>query len=154
MQPAPLAIRVAGALVAVQGLLGIVFGVALIFRVAQGAGGPGNNVLGEVAYFLLLGLGVAFVGVLLVLGRRGARTPAGVVQLVLLGVAWYVASGSEQLAPGIALGLVALAILVLLFTSQSRQWSMGTGEYERGDDDRNAGDRKQSDGDSTGDAKR
>lgn len=147
MQPAPQAVRVAGALVTVQGLLGMAFGVALIFRVIQGAGGPGNNVLGEVGYFLLLGLGVTFVGVLLVLGRRGARTPAVVVQLVLLGVAWYVAGDSERLAPGLALGAVAVVIVVLLFVGRSRRWAMGVGEYDREQPD---GDRT---GDSAGDAK-
>lgn len=134
MESAPLAVRVAGVVVAGQGLTGIGFAVALVFRLAGGAGGPGNNVLGTAGYFAVLGFGVAFAGLALAAGRRAARTPAVVVQLVLLGVAWYTVSGSGQWLVGLLAAAMSVAVLVLVFIGPSRRWAMGVGDTESGDE--------------------
>lgn len=132
MEPAPSTVRVAGLLVALEGITGIGFGIALTGRLS--AGGPGNNVLGEVSYFVLLGLGVGFAGLLLAAGKRGARTPAVVVQLVLLGIAWYLVSGSGRLLIGLLVAALGLVVIVLLFVGRSRRWAMGVGEFGPAED--------------------
>jgi hypothetical protein len=75
----PWQIRASGVTVGVEGLLGIVFAVALAIRSASSPAGVGL-VLGEAGYFLLIGAALVFVAVGLVPGRRWARTPAIVTQ--------------------------------------------------------------------------
>jgi hypothetical protein len=115
-------VRVAGALVCAQGLLGLVFVVALVWRVVGGTERAGN-VLGEAGYFLVLSAAVLAVGAGLVLGRRWARTPAIVVQLLLLGVAWYTAGPSGRPEYGIPVAAVCLVTAGLLFSPAARTWS-------------------------------
>jgi hypothetical protein len=118
-------VRIAGALVVVQGLAGLAFAVALLVRaigVAQKNSGP---VYGEAAYFAVLAAGVLAVAIGLVAGHRWARTPAVVVQVLLLGVAWYTAGSSGQPVAGTGVAVVSVAVLVLLFMAKGRAWAMG-----------------------------
>ncbi|WP_106187589.1 hypothetical protein [Umezawaea tangerina] len=123
----PPAARLAGALTALQGLAGIAFAVALVFRAFGGAESTGK-VLGEAGYFTVLCAGVLAAGVGLVLGRRWARTPSIVVQLLLLGVAWYMYGPSGQQLVGSLIGLYCVVVIVLLFTNPVREWTLGLGE--------------------------
>ncbi len=122
---APPTVRGAGLLVGLQGLAGLAFAVALLVRAFGGASTPGNNVFGEAGYFAVLGGAVVLVGVALVLGKHWARSPAVVVELLLLGVAWYAAGPSGRPAIGVPVGVLCVVVLYLLFTARSRAWSMG-----------------------------
>jgi hypothetical protein len=122
---APPTIRGAGILVGLQGLAGVGFAVALLVRALGGASTVGNNIYGEAAYFVVLGGGVVAVGVALFLGRRGARGPAVVVELLLIGVAWYAFGPSGRPEIGAPVGILCLVVLYLLFTLRSREWSLG-----------------------------
>ncbi|GAB2982169.1 hypothetical protein [Saccharothrix stipae] len=124
----PPAVRAAGALTALQGLAGLAFAVALVVRSfeAEEAGG----VLGEAAYFAVLSAGVLAAGVGLVLGKHWGRTPAVVVQLLLLGVAWYMYGPSGRQLWGALLGAYVVGTLVLLFTNPVRRWALGVDEDE------------------------
>jgi len=123
----PAAVRVAGAMTAVQGLAGIAFAVALVVRAFGGAESTGK-VLGEAGYFTILCAGVLAAGVGLVLGKRWARTPSIVVQLLLLGVAWYMYGPSGQQLVGSLIGLYTVMVIALLFTNPVRRWTLGVDE--------------------------
>ncbi|WP_084735497.1 hypothetical protein [Actinophytocola xinjiangensis] len=122
---APVTVRGAGALVGLQGLAGLGFAVALLVRALGGASTEGNNIYGEAAYFGVIGAAVVAVGMALVLGKHWARSPAVVVELLLLGVAWYAAGPSGRPEFGVPIGLVCALVLYLLFTNRSREWSFG-----------------------------
>ncbi|HEY0449208.1 hypothetical protein [Actinophytocola sp.] len=131
---APPTIRGAGILVGLQGLTGIGFAVALLVRALGGASTEGNNIYGEAGYFTVLGGGVVAVGVGLVLGKHWARSPAVVVELLLLGVAWYAAGPSGRPEYGVPVGVVCVVVLYLLFTVRSREWSLGLDDEDSGTD--------------------
>jgi hypothetical protein len=44
-------------------------------------------------------------------------------QLILLGVAWYVGTGSGQWLAGVVVAVVVLAVLALLFSPSALQWA-------------------------------
>jgi hypothetical protein len=123
----PRPVRVAGLLVVVQGLGGIGFAVALAVRAltVEGGGLPVRDIVGEAGYFVLVGAALVAVGVGLVGGRRWARTPAIVTQLLLLPVVYTLLGPSRQLLLGIAAGVVVAATFLLLISEASRTWSMG-----------------------------
>lgn len=122
---APQNVRVAGALVAAQGVVAVVFAVVLAVR-AVGAGAQAQGLgLAEGAFFLLMGAGVVAIGLGLVRGRRGVRTPAIVVQLLLLPVVYSLIGPSKQLLLGIGTGAVVILTFMLLISDQARRWSMG-----------------------------
>ncbi|HZG89545.1 MAG TPA: hypothetical protein VEZ42_04960 [Pseudonocardia sp.] len=120
----PPQVRVAGLLVGLQGLLSIGFAVALALR-APSSTAPAAAVLGEAGYFALTGAALLFVAFGLVTGRRWARTPAIVTQLLLLPVVYSLIGPSRQLVLGIVAGAVVVATFLLLISERSRYWSMG-----------------------------
>jgi hypothetical protein len=120
----PWQVRVAGTVVGAQGLLGVGFAVALAIR-ASSSRAPVSAVLGESGYFLLIGAALVFVGIGLLTGRRWARTPAIVTQLLLLPVVYSLIGPSRQLVLGIITGIVVVATFLLLISERSREWSMG-----------------------------
>lgn len=129
---APQNVRVAGALVAAQGAVAVVFAVVLAVRSLGSAGratGPGTA---EAVFFLLIGAAVVAVGFGLVRGRRGVRTPAIVIQLLLLPVVYSLLGPSKQLLLGIVSGAVVILTFLLLISDQSRRWSMGEDYPEEG----------------------
>ena len=62
-------------------------------------------------------------------GRRGARTPAIVTQLLLLPVVYSLIGPSQQLLLGIAAGIDVVATFLLLISERSREWA--TAPYSR-----------------------
>ncbi|KAA2260973.1 hypothetical protein F0L68_19450 [Solihabitans fulvus] len=128
---APRSVRLAGLLVGLQGLAGVAFAVAVVVK-AIGAPAQRGALLGEAGYFVLLGGGVLFAGICLVLGKRGARTPAIVMQLLLLAVAYYAYSSHQRLA-GLLVAAFCVTVLVLLFTAPARAWVLRVGETHDGD---------------------
>jgi hypothetical protein len=119
----PTPVRAAGVLVGVQALAAAVFTVALVLRAGATDLGTGA-VLGEAGFFLLVAAAVGSVAAGLVRGRRWARTPALVVQLLLLPVV-YSLLASRQLPIGLAAGALVFAAFMLLINERSRLWSMG-----------------------------
>lgn len=120
----PRQIRVAGALVGVQALLGIGFAVLLAVR-ALSPDVQVGAVVGEAGYFVVIDGALLAVGVGLVAGRRWARTPAIVTQLLLLPVVYSLLGPSRQLVLGIVAGAFVVTTLLLLISERSREWSMG-----------------------------
>jgi hypothetical protein len=118
----PRSVRAAGVVVCLQGVAALSFAAALVVRAAAGVDRVAG-VLGEAGYFAVLGAGVLAVGVSLVRGRRWARTPVLVVQLLLLGVAWYAAGPSGRPEYGVPVGLLCLATAAALLTARARAWA-------------------------------
>ena len=127
---APPTIRGAGILVGLQGLTGVGFAVALLVSAFGGASTTGNNIFGEAAYFVVIGGAVVAVGAALFLGKHWARGPSVVVELLLLGVAWYATGPSGRPAIGVPVGVLCVVVLYLLFTVRSREWSLGLDESD------------------------
>jgi hypothetical protein len=117
-------VRAAGVLVALQALLALVFAGFLVVR-ASSAELPVSFVLGEAAYFAVIGAALLAVGLGLLAGRRWARTPAIVTQLLLLPVVYSLLGPSRQLVLGIVAGAVVITAFLLLISERSRMWSMG-----------------------------
>jgi hypothetical protein len=121
-------VRVAGVLVGVQGLLGLGFAAALVVRAltAEESSGLGvGDIVGQAGYFVVVGAALVAVGAGLVAGRRGARTPAIVAQLLLLPVVYTLLGPSHQLLLGIVAGVFVAGTFLLLISEPSRTWSMG-----------------------------
>lgn len=123
----PRQVRIAGALVASQGALALAFTVALVVR-STAAQARAGAVLGEAGYFLIVGAALVGVGYGLLTGRRWARTPAIVTQLLLLPVVYSLIGPSRQLALGIAAGAVVFAAFMLLISEPARRWWTGLDE--------------------------
>nr|WP_157529171.1 hypothetical protein [Kibdelosporangium sp. MJ126-NF4]CEL22035.1 PROBABLE CONSERVED INTEGRAL MEMBRANE PROTEIN [Kibdelosporangium sp. MJ126-NF4]CTQ92816.1 PROBABLE CONSERVED INTEGRAL MEMBRANE PROTEIN [Kibdelosporangium sp. MJ126-NF4] len=118
----PGTVKTAGLLVGIEGLAGIAFAVVLLFG---GSSLPGGNLIAEAGYFVVIFGGVLACGVGLLLGKRWARGPATVIQILLLGVSWYAIGPSGQPAYGILGAVWCIAVLVLLFRASSRTWADG-----------------------------
>jgi len=123
--PVPQPVRWVGVIVGLQGLAGTAFAIALLIKAITSAPEPGENVYALAGYFALVGAAVITVGVALFRGRRWARTPAVVVQILLLGAAWYAISGSARWAIGVPVVVLCIVVLVLLFIAPSREWATG-----------------------------
>lgn len=121
----PPTVRAAGVLVGVQGLAAAAFAVVLAVGAGSSPMGVGP-VLAEAGFFLLVAVTLGAVGGGLVAGRRWARTPALVIQLLLLPVVYSLLS-SRQLLIGLVCGVVVFATFMLLINERSRAWSMGLG---------------------------
>lgn len=118
---APRLVRAGGLLVGLQGAAGVVAAVGVL---VSGSTGP-TLVLATAVWFAGFGVALLAVGVSLVRGRRGARTPAIVAQILLLGVAWYAAGPSSQPAFGVPAAILCVAVLVLLLCPPSLRWALG-----------------------------
>jgi hypothetical protein len=119
----PPQVRLAGVLVGLQGAAGIAAAVAILVR-ALGADALSGALLGESGLFLLLGGAVLAAGAGLVRGRRWARTPAIVTELLLLPVVYSLLGPSRQLLLGVVAGVYVLTTFLLLISERSRLWSM------------------------------
>jgi hypothetical protein len=115
-------VRGAGLLVVLQGLVGVGFAVALLVKALSGAETIGN-LYGEAAYFAVLGGAVLGCGIALFLGKRGVRGPITVIQILLLGVAWYAMGPSGRPEYGIPVGALCVVVLYLLYNVRARVWA-------------------------------
>jgi hypothetical protein len=120
---APPAVRGAGVIVALQGVAALVMAAVLAVRGLAGADQHVVNGLGTAIWFALVGGAVLAAGCSLVVGKRWGRGLGVFTQLLLLPVAWYLAVGSHQPAFGIPLGIVALTVLILLFSPAAVRWA-------------------------------
>jgi peptidoglycan/LPS O-acetylase OafA/YrhL len=119
-------VRIAGGLVGLQGVAGVAVAMGLLVATVRGFTGP-VSVLATAAWLAGFGVILLAVGANLVRGRRGARTPAIVAQLLLLGVCWYAAGPSSQLAYGVSAAAFCVAVLVLLFCPPALRWATEQG---------------------------
>jgi hypothetical protein len=131
---APRQVRLAGVLVGLQGLVGFGFAVALVVRAltVEGTGLLVRDIVGEAGYFVVIGAALVAVGAGLIAGRRWARTPAIVTQLLLLPVVYTLLGPSRQLLLGIVAGVFVAGTFLLLISEASRRWSMGLDELRGG----------------------
>ena len=118
----PTTVRRAAGLVAVQGALAIVAAVVFVIRGLAGADRHIVDGYGNAAWFAVIGGAVLAAGWALWTGRRWGRGIAVFAQLLLLGVAWYAGVGSHQWIYAVPLAVLAVAILVLLFSRSAIQW--------------------------------
>lgn len=122
---APPAVRSAGWIVVLQGVAALVVAAVLVVRGLRGADQRVVNGLGTAVWFAVVGGGVLAAGHALVAGKRWGRGLGVFTQLLLLPVAWYLGVGSHQPAFGIPLGIVALTVLLLLFSPAVVRWAAG-----------------------------
>jgi hypothetical protein len=120
---APRSVRVAGALVAVEGLATLAFTIAVFVRTLATTGDR-TPLYGEVGFFLLMAVVIVAVAGGLLLGRPWSRTPSAVLQVLLIAVAGYAIGPSKLVVPAIITVAVCLATLVLLFTAPARAWAV------------------------------
>lgn len=128
--PAPREVRLAGLIAIVLGAAVLALGVALLFAPAA----PGNNVLAEAAFYVVLAVAVLVGGAGLALGHTWARSPGVVIALMTAGVGWYLAVPSGVPGLGVPVILAGLLMLVLLFRQPSRAWALGQQEGETEED--------------------
>lgn len=124
----PRTVRIAGVLTTLQAVAGLVFVVALLIRsTTTDLGGVGEfgpaQTYGEAGYFALLSAGVLAAGLGMLNGKHWARTPALLMQLMLLGTAWYAFGPSGQPVIGLVLAVPAIAVLWFMFNREGRRWS-------------------------------
>ncbi|HEY6422856.1 MAG TPA: hypothetical protein VIY28_06330 [Pseudonocardiaceae bacterium] len=123
---APRPVRIAGVLVGLQGATGVAIAVGLLFVPALGEPTGPAPVLATAAWLAGFGALLLAVGANLVRSRHGARTPAIVAQILLLGVCWYASGPSSQPAYGVPAAAFCVAVLALLFCPPALRWSTGT----------------------------
>ncbi|ASO22471.1 peptidoglycan/LPS O-acetylase OafA/YrhL [Actinoalloteichus hoggarensis] len=134
LDTAPRSVLIAGVLVGLQGIAGLVFTAMLLIREVSGqAMETGLSGYGHAAYFTLLSGGVLAFAVGLLRGRPWSRTPALFIQILLLGVAWYAFGPSGRPVAGIALAVYCTAAMLLLHTPAARLWGMGLTPEEAGE---------------------
>ncbi|MGW5112345.1 hypothetical protein [Nocardia sp. NPDC004123] len=126
----PGTVRVAGALVALEGALGLVAMVVLIIVGVNGSAQSPKNSYLTAGYAAILGGAVLAAGIGLMRGKRWGRAIATLTQLLLLGVAYYMFT-SDRPEFGAPLGLLALGALGALFAPASNRWmAAGYGSVE------------------------
>ena len=121
----PAAVRGAGLIVAVQGVTGVVVAAVLLIRAIGGASQRGNNVFGTSAWFALAGGAVLAAGWALLAGRRWGRGLAVFAELLLLGVAYYLTTGSHRPLIGVPVAALSATVLALLFSPAALRWVAG-----------------------------
>lgn len=119
---APLPVKAAAAVVCLQGLAVLAAAVLLVVLELDGSTRLGG-VYAEAGFFALMAVAVLACGVALLLGKQGARGPAVVIQVLLLGVAWYAIGPSARPGYGIPVAVVSVLALVLLLGAQARGWA-------------------------------
>ncbi|GGL85794.1 hypothetical protein [Nakamurella endophytica] len=119
--PPPRVVAVAGWLVVGQGAALAVFAVAMVVS-GLGNGAAVGQLLAQGAYYLVLAAGAAVCGLALVGGRRWGRTPALVLQLLTLAVAYWMAVPSGRLLLGSTLAVVAAVTGGLVLTRPANEW--------------------------------
>lgn len=119
--PPPGTVRVAAILVALQGLgLVVLAGMTLVSGISHDA--RGAQLGAQVAYFVVLGAALVFVASGLLRGRRWARTPALVAEVVVVAVGMWMAFPSERLGQGIAVIGVGVLTFGLLVSPRANHW--------------------------------
>jgi glucose dehydrogenase len=120
--PSPSTVRQAAIATAAEGVALVVVALVLVLRALGGAHERSISGYGTAVWFVVMGAALLAAAWALWTGRRWGRGITVFAQLLLLGVAWYVAVGSQRWAYGAPIALVALVTLVLLFSPSAVQW--------------------------------
>ncbi|WP_313673854.1 hypothetical protein [Mycolicibacterium sp.] len=119
----PATVRLAAALVGLQGALAVLGAVVFVIR---GIGGPDSPVVSGFAnavWFVVFGAALLTSAWALWTGRRWGRGIAVFAQMLLLPVCWYLGVGSHRWVYALPAALVCLTILaLLLFAKATVQW--------------------------------
>ncbi|HSA52999.1 MAG TPA: hypothetical protein VLH10_23180 [Yinghuangia sp.] len=110
----PVSFRIATGFVAVETAVGLGFSLYILGASVFGDPSDEGKGISEGIYLLLLGLGMLATTVGLVRGRRWSRSPAITINLVVLGIGYWMISGSGRWAFGILILAVGLASIVIL----------------------------------------
>ncbi|MGH3779700.1 MAG: hypothetical protein ACRDRO_03455 [Pseudonocardiaceae bacterium] len=124
----PRSVRIAGVLVGLQGLTGLIFAIALVVLRRSGGLSSLSDLLAEAGFFAVMAATIIAVAVGLLRGSRWSRTPAAVLEVLLVGIAWYAGGPSGQLAWGLGVAALCVLILLLLFTASARAWAIESDE--------------------------
>jgi len=117
----PPVVRGTGVVVVLEGLVALLFAVALVIDGIRGA--DARIAYGTAGWFVLVGAALSAAGLALWRGRRWGRGVAVFAQLLILPVSYYMASGSHRPELGVPLGVVALITLALLFSGPALKWA-------------------------------
>lgn len=120
----PPQVRLLGAIAALQGGAGLVFAAVLVYRdLVQHHTERDVSIsgLGTSVWFLLIGGAVFAAGVALVTGRRWGRGIAMMAQILLLPVAYYLATSGKWIV-AVPVLVVALVGLFGVFHPRSVAW--------------------------------
>lgn len=122
--PPPHTVRIAAVLVLLEAFgLVVLGGVNLVSGLTDPTAGISvGRTLAQVAYYLVLAAALALCASGLLRGRRWARTPSLVAQLVVLAVGVWLIAPSGQLVWGPLLVLVGLTGAVLLLSRPANVW--------------------------------
>ncbi|APE38686.1 hypothetical protein BOX37_24265 [Nocardia mangyaensis] len=118
----PTTVRVAGGLVALEGMAGVVTAIVLIVRAMNGHDQSMASGVGTAIWFAVLFGGVLAAGIALFTGRRWGRAVAVIAQVLLLPVVWSLLTDSHQPLFGSLLGIVVVGAIVALFAPASSRW--------------------------------
>jgi len=118
----PTSIRVAGALVTLEGLAGVGTAVVLVVRALTGHDQSVASGIGTAMWFGVLFGGVLAAGIALLRGKRWGRAIAVIAQVLLLPVAWSLLTDSHQPLWGSLLAIIALGGLAALFAPASSRF--------------------------------
>lgn len=123
----PTPVRVAGWIASIQGLVGVCFAVYLVIHAAMGYEEATVEIsgYGTAGWFFLIAGPVLAAGLGLLRGKRWGRGLVILAELLLIGVAWYAASGSAQYVAAVIVGGTALVALFALFRDESIEWYEG-----------------------------
>ena len=118
----PSVVRYAGFTAAAEGVVALIVAVVLVVRAVAGADQHIVNGYGTAGWFAVMGAAVLAAGWALITGRRWGRGIAVFANLLLLPVAWYIVAAHQPIY-AVALGGVAIAVLVLLFSPPALRWA-------------------------------
>jgi hypothetical protein len=119
----PTTVRIAGALVVLEGVVAIGFALYSVIRAASGEHDQSvTNGYGLALWLSILFGGVLAAGIALLRGVRWGRAVAVVAQILLLPVAWSLLMDSKQVVLGILMALIVVPALVLLFSPPTARW--------------------------------
>ena len=107
---------------ALEGAAALIAAVVFVVRALAGADQHVVSGFGNAAWFAVIGAAVLAAAWALWTGRRWGRGIAVFAQLLLLPVTWYIGVGSHQWFYAVPIAVVAVAVLVLLFSPATLQW--------------------------------
>lgn len=118
----PTTLRAAGAMVTLEGVVGVGIAVYYVISALVGNHEKGISYYGTAAWFGVLFGAVLAAGVTLVVGRRGGRGAAIITQVLLAPFAFSLLGQSHQIVWGVLLVLVIVPAFVLLVHPQTSAW--------------------------------
>lgn len=118
----PKTLRWAGLGTAFEGAVGVIVAAILVIRELMGHHEAAISGYGTAIWFVLIGGGVLAGGIALTRGKRWGRAISMMAQILLLPVAYSLITGSGLPLIGVPVGILALALLALLFAPASLSW--------------------------------